>query len=273
MKWVGVLLSLTAGVINGVGFTLQKGALNECSTSTYLTNYKWWIGIGCIVTAELIGGTSFLLLPASVVVALGSTAVVFSAIFSYFFNRETLDSILVIGTISVVTGAVILGIITPASAQIDSTQDLERILSSWTSVVYQTFVVVISIVMMFLLKKISIVTLAFYAAAVSSLTIVWIRPLLLSILLQEHSYLPYVSAAIVGSTAIWAAFVLEPLGLTRYMQTQWVPVHFVACILLFGLAGELVYGDLQNVRWNTFATALPAILLVLWGVFLLTSKR
>ena len=118
----------------------------------------------------------------------------------------------------------------------------------------------------------NLLLLAVYAGLVSSITALWFRPLVTALLNREweafETFVPYTSIGVVAVTGIWAAGVLEPRGLGTFLQSQWIPVHFVSCLLFFGIAGEIVYRDWVDITGPMLTMLLVALANIVWGVFL-----
>ena len=265
-------VAVGAGVVNGIGYTVQRRALLQTSTP-YLRNPVWWAGFSLLLVAEGLGGVSFAVLPASVVVALGSCSVVANVVFASCINKETLTWRTLAGTACILMGTVYIAIVTPPVRELDS-HEYARLLTSLPSIVFHVGVLC---VLYFHRYDMNLYQLAFYAASVSSVTVVWFRPLLRVFLTQDwdafRTFLPYASIAIVSVTGVFAAAYIEPMGLRRFRQTEWVPVHFVACVLAFGVAAEIVYRDWIQADVDAWSVVslVSSLTLVVWGVSLVPA--
>ena len=268
-----VALAVGGGVVNGLGYTVQRRALTQ-ATITYIRNPLWWSGFALLVVAESLGGASFSFLPASVVVALGSCSVVANAFFAYVLNGETLTRQTLTGTACIVLGTVLVAVVTPPVPTLETPSDYVRVLSSPPSIVFHSVVVGFFLALLPFVARFRMYALALYAACISSVTVVWFRPLL-HVVAGMHwdafrTFLPYVSLGIVTFTGVLAAAYVEPMGLRRFRQSQWVPVHFVACVVAFGVAAEVVYQDWIQAAVDASAVVslLTSLTLVVWGVYL-----
>ena len=162
-----------------------------------------------------------------------------------------------------------LALATPdVSDRATTSADFARQLRAPRSVAYHAAALGASVGLSFASQ--SLVGLALYAATVSSVTAVWFRPIASWALTRDDAdVLVGVAAAVVGATGAWAAGVLEPRGLARHPQSRWVPVHFAACLVSFGVAGHVVYDDWAGVeawRWAASACSLVSVCASVWLV-------
>lgn len=262
---LGIGLALGSGVINGGAYTVQRLALLRAGRGSHLRSPRWWGGLLLLLLAEAAGGAAYLFLPAGVVVALSSTAPVSNALLARLVTGERRRGRRVAAaTASIVAGCVSLAAVAPSAAHVPADGFGAR-LARPSSVVYQTLALLHAAqvqVRLSLGRPVSLPLLASYAAALSSVTVVWFRPLL-----SAPWPLALPSLAVVGGTGLLAAAHVEPTGLRRHGQAEWVGVHFVSCLLLFTAASQAVYGDLSlddDLPRLGLATATA-----LWGVVLL----
>lgn len=240
----GVITSIASGFLNGLGYTVQRRVLVN-TEANHLLSITWWFGLSLLLIAETLGGVATVLVPASVVVALSSVSVLTSAVLAAF--TEPCRTGLVLGTAAVIAGSVLFGISIPNS---DAGHDFQADVVSWASLAYHVAAIALCIPIHIWGRQ-NIVSLAAYAGLVSSLTAIWYRPLVALFLQQAWdvfatSPLPYLSILVLAVSGPYAAAYLEPLGLRQFPQTEWIPVHFVSCLLFFTLAGEVVFMDWQR---------------------------
>lgn len=273
MEYWGVAAAVGGGLVNAAGYTVQKRAL-EVTPTTYGRNPRWWGGFALLLVAETLGGVAFALVPAAVAVSLSSVTVVANGLFAA--RTETIECGVVAGSMCVLCGSVMVGLLTPPAEPLPLAL-LEERLSSPSSVLFQSVAAVAAVGLDAYTRRVprTLVSLSFYAAVVSSFTALWFRPIVSFVLNDEWdatSYLPYVAAVIVASTGIWSAAFLEPRGLAAFAQSQWIPVHFVACLVVFGVAGEVVYRDWVGVTAPVVVTLVVALLLLVGGVVLVARS-
>lgn len=271
----GIVAALGGGVVNAVGYTVQRRVLVHAPRA-YLRRPWWWIGFALLLAAETLGGVALALVPASVVVALGSVSVVTSAMLAAL-NGERLNVRTLAATLCIVIGSVLGGLVTPAVDDLPTSQELAMRLESSASIVYHALSACAIVLLHWKTYRrppVSLVVVALYAGIVSSITALWFRPVVTIVLNAEWSsfgtsYVPYVSVAVVALTGTWAAAILEPKGLGTFLQSEWIPVHFVSCLVFFGVAGEVVFRDFRHVDTPTIVTLLVALLNIAWGIAVL----
>lgn len=268
----GVITSLASGVLNGIGYTVQRRVLVNAEVN-HLASITWWFGLSLLIIAETLGGVATVLVPASVVVALSSVSVLTSAVLAAF--TEPCRPGLIMGTASVITGSVLFALAIPNS---DSSYDFQSDVVSWASLAYHV-VAIAACIPIHIWGRQNIVALAAYAGIVSSLTAIWYRPLVALFIQQAWSRfitspLPYLSILVLVISGPYAAAYLEPLGLRQFPQTEWIPVHFVSCLIFFTLAGEVVYMDWQRQSFHPrMLVYLPvAFLNVISGVAVIAKR-
>lgn len=231
-------------MINAVGYTLQKRTLTRVGTQ-YLKAPQWWVGFLLLIAAETLGGVAMVLMPASVVVALGGLSVLFSSLFASVTEPCRLG--LVLATFSITIGSVLFGLSITDGEEVDT---VFGAILSVSSAVYHACAF-LTCLLIHIFRRTRLVYLASYAGIVASVTAIWYRPLVALFLEQRFelftsSPLPYVSVLLLATTGPYTAAYLEPLGLRLYPQTEWIPVHFVACFVFFSIAGEVVYEDWRS---------------------------
>lgn len=272
MEGWGIAAAVGGGLVNALGYTVQKRALKATPT-TYVRNPRWWGGFALLLVAESLGGVAFALVPAAVAVSLSSVTVVANGLFAS--RTETIATSVILGSALVVVGSVMVGVLTP-SAEPLSLAVLETRLASSQSIVFQSVAAVACVGLEVYTRRVprALAALATYAAVTSSFTALWFRPIVTFVLTNEWvaaSYVPYVATAMVVLTGVWSAAVLEPRGLASFPQSQWIPVHFVACLVVFGTAGEVVYRDWVGTDAPAIVVLSVALLVLVFGVVLVSS--
>lgn len=240
-------MSTSSGVLNAVGYTLQKRSI----AGAYLRSPLWWTGLALLLGAETLSGVALTLLPASVVVALNSLSVLFSALLAS--ATEPCRVGLVLATANVVSGGALLGLSVPDDPS--SQQGVFEALASVESLVYHACAGV-ACAAIHVWRRDRIVYLATYAGLVSSVTAAWYRPLVVLVLdgrydLLRTSPIPYVSVLVLVTTGPYAAAYLEARGLRLFPQSEWIPVHFVACLVWFSVSAEVIFGDWQSLTFTS----------------------
>lgn len=274
---LAVSAAIVSGVVNAVGYTVQRHVLLQ-TTTQYLLKPVWWIGFALLIISEALGGFAFALMPASVVVALSSFSILANAFFARFREPPRLQVNL--GSLCILIGSVNLGMITPIHSNSQDVEFFINALQTLESVIYQMCVLLVCIVLhlyLFRFKHKQILLLALYASLVSSITALWFRPLVAIVVngnwISLTDPLFYVAVVIVAVTGSYAAAFLEPAGLGMFLQSEWIPVHFVFCLLVFGTSGEIVYKDWytsEEAHPRVFIVLTHALICIIYGVALIT---
>ena len=241
----GIVTAVLSGVVNAIGYTIQKKALDRVGTG-YLKSPMWWLGIVLLIGAETLSGVAMVLMPVSVVVALNSLSVLFSSIFASF--NEPCRPGLVASTLCIVVGSVLFGL-TVTDNEV-SYKVFESILST-QSIVYHVSAFVIC-VLIHMFRRTQLVYWAAYAGIVSSVTAMWYRPLVALFMDQRFSLflespLPYISILLLITTAPYAAGYLEATGLRLY------PLLRTGCLLENDRCGNfLLRRHLWMMSWRAW---------------------
>ena len=264
LSWWGIALGLTAAVVNSVGTLVQKLAHNDEARAgrpggSYLASRRWWLGFGLITASEVAMGSSYGFAPAAVVAPMGSTTVVASTALAVGVLDERLDWRLLLACVLIVAGTVLLAASTPAASLTLSDRELARALLA--SPRAAAFLTSTGLALLALRawsparEGLRLIRTATLAALVSSWTVVAVRGVASMLAHAPDDCRACGCASTLASptlwfllavtvfSAFWAGGVIEQRGIARYDQTQWVPVHFCVCALLFSLSSALVYGD------------------------------
>ena len=285
----GFLFSITAGFLNSFAISIQKNVLDKMPDKYYYEK-KWWAGFIMLISAEILGAASFSLLPSSIAVGLSSFAIL--GILFFARKKEPITTGFICGALSIITASFLNGLVTPPEKTFETFSSLSAFLTSINSIIFHTIILFICGLLhyFYIIRKIERYQLfgfAFYAACVSSITIIWARTFVTQIISipndcnKNHcnstlkNWLLYVSGIVTGLTGLWAAGYIEQIGLTKNPQTVWFPIHFVSCVLTFSLAGVFIYDDWSvfNPSVKTVILLLYSLLLYVWGVFMITLKR
>jgi len=269
MAEVGIGAALAGGIANALAYTIQRKALED-EPRKYVCRATWWLGIGILLVAEALGGLAYAYIPAATVVALESVSLVANSAIVVWRGARC-DVHLVVGTSYILWGAIVLSLASPHVQLPPDTASFERLLYSNQSLAYYAIAFALGGVLhcVAFVRNESLIGLALYASIVSSVTVMWFRPLM-TFALNGTLWSAPISFTlpalfIVLITGGWSAAVVEPRGLATYCPSQWVPVHFVSCLVTFGIAGQLVYGDWQYVH-SPAALAAALIILVTFPV-------
>ena len=276
----GFIAGASAGIFNSIGLSIQKNVHRK--NITYYKDFTWWLGFFMLIFAELLGSISYGFIAAYIVVSLSALSIVGSLLISSC--NESLTFVSILGTLSIIVGCLLSAVIVPSEKSVETIEELKKYIFSWSSLIYQVSVVIVCAMLhlvYFKLKK-NIIIIASYAAFVSSITIIWAKCLVLLLLkyfLNDENnvfqdWLIYVSFIIVCFTGIYSAGILEQVGLKEYNQSDWVPVHFVMCLISFLLAGIIVFDELIILSDAlSVSIFINFILLFIWGVCIISISH
>lgn len=93
--------------------------------------------------------TAYALAPASLVTPLGALSVLVSAILATRFLDETLNLLGKIGCVLCILGSTVIVIHAPAEGEVDNLEDLGRMLTETGFIIYMTFVLITSCLLIF----------------------------------------------------------------------------------------------------------------------------
>lgn len=280
-SYVGVGLAVGAGMLNAMGLNLQKAGLtsNVVLTSSYLGEPVWWTGFGLILASEACNSVAYGFAPASIVSALGATTVVFSVLLRRIFLGTVLTTTQMAGTVSVVVGCVLLSVAVPESTQLLALSDIARTFTSRNFVAF-AFSTLIVIALLSSVETRRAWQLALLSALVSSWTVVCTRGIVVVFALFHDDcrtcgcvntlFSPLFVCLCVGAvaSAVWAGGVIEQQGLARFSPTVWVPIHYFACAVCFGVASAWVYDDFVSMSWRAWVAVAVGGTTCVWGILL-----
>ncbi|KAJ9469002.1 putative magnesium transporter NIPA4 [Diplonema papillatum] len=113
LVWMGTGLVIAASFVSCFGVNLQKWAHNvneawapEERVSMY-KNWRWWLGIGCMILASVLDMVALPFVPLSRVAALGASTIVANIIITPLFLKEKLTGHDIVGCIITVAGTAI----------------------------------------------------------------------------------------------------------------------------------------------------------------------
>eukprot|EP00659_Diplonema_papillatum_P015261 gene15261-23308_t len=107
---MGTLLVIAASFVSCFGVNLQKWAHNvndACAAGdrqTMMKNWRWWLGIVCMIMGSLMDMAALPFVPLSRVAALGASTIVANIIITPIFLKETLTKHDIVGCIVTVVG-------------------------------------------------------------------------------------------------------------------------------------------------------------------------
>lgn len=279
---VGVLLAICAGCVNAAGLSLQKQGHRDQDllTLTYLTSRTWWAGFVFILASEMMSSVAYGFAPASVVSALGATTVFFSTSIALTVGGEKLTAYKSMGLAILVEASVLLAVVSPDTHRVYDEADLRAFYAAPHSIAY--FVASASTVLGLLASRhiltdrslFHLARIALSAALVSSWTVIAVRGALVIVFscgtcgCITQSWLFWTQAVVVVVTALGAGGFIEQEGIAKFDQIFWVPVHYAACAILFGLSSTVVYSEFGAItQWGGVVVSIGACL---WSIFLLS---
>tara|TARA_A100001015_G_C14964209_1_gene702210 strand:- start:464 stop:1327 length:864 start_codon:yes stop_codon:yes gene_type:complete len=280
----GIIAALLSGLFSSVAFTVQKTQLSV-TPMYYYYEKKWWFGFTILFVSGLLKSFSYTIIPASVVVSLS----IISLPLNYFFsrNKEKCKISIIGGTICIILGSVMLSMAVPSSKFIEDINTLQKKLLSPKSVIYHGIVFITCIILHYFIypkenasTKIQLLGLSIYSSLSHSIAIVWAKSLLIVIININNNccshllWIPYVGFVISIILGFWSVAFVEQKGLCSYMQTKWVPIHFITSLLSFTVAGILVFDEWIYLKFSnpTIAILTSSSFILIWGVVLVASS-
>jgi hypothetical protein len=139
-------------VAGNVGVNMQKAAHlrleAEAGGGSYMSSPMWWWGLGAVIGGALADFVALGIAEQSLVTALGgATTLVVNVLLAKYWQQETLDPFDILGVGMIVSGAVIISVVSPHS----ETYTLEELVSFSSApgfIIYLILTVVIIIILM-----------------------------------------------------------------------------------------------------------------------------
>ena len=279
----GIIAALLSGLFSSVAFTIQKNQLSDTPTYYYYEK-RWWFGFMILFVSGLLKSFSYTVIPASVVISLSIISLPLNYLFSQ--NKGKCRFSILGGTICIIVGSVMVSLVVPTSKTIEDINTLQKKLLSPKSVIYHAFVFITCLVIHYFIypkqnatTKIQLIGLSIYSSISHSIAIVWAKALFIVFMNIENNcclhilWIPYVGFIISVILGFWSVAFVEQKGLSSYMQTKWVPVHFITSLVSFTAAGILVFDEWDHIKISnpTIAILTSSSVILIWGVVLVAS--
>lgn len=277
---VGIILSTSSGILNGIGLNIQKISHKNQVSLMYFESIRWWLGFLFITISEVMTGVSYGFAPAAVVSSLGSVTIITNLVLAKFILNEVVTNVQVMGTLTIVAGSALLAITTPESYVVFSPLLLIETYTSYRTIGYLSFSVVSIALFIYGRKRerFQFVRLILFSSIVSSWTVISLRGLFSLIVYLPTcsqiymSALPWILLFVLLSSAIWAGAFLEQKGLAKFNQSVWVPVHYTACSIIFGLSSSFIYDEISYISTKSLISMTFGSFLCIVGVLQISFK-
>ncbi|XP_034972206.1 magnesium transporter NIPA2 isoform X1 [Zootoca vivipara] len=157
--YIGLVLAMSSSLFIGGSFILKKKGLLRLARKgsmragqgghAYLKEWLWWAGLLSMGTGEVANFAAYAFAPATLVTPLGALSVLVSAILSSYFLNEKLNLHGKVGCLLSVLGTTVMVIHAPQEEAVETLNEISHKLGDPGFVVFATFVVIVSLIMIF----------------------------------------------------------------------------------------------------------------------------
>ncbi|XP_003218833.1 magnesium transporter NIPA2 [Anolis carolinensis] len=157
--YIGLVLAMSSSFFIGGSFILKKKGLLRLARKgsmragqgghAYLKEWLWWAGLLSMGAGEVANFAAYAFAPATLVTPLGALSVLVSAILSSYFLNEKLNLHGKIGCLLSILGSTVMVIHAPQEEEVETLNEMSHKLGDPGFVVFATFVVIVSLIMIF----------------------------------------------------------------------------------------------------------------------------
>ncbi|KAJ7319668.1 hypothetical protein JRQ81_019179 [Phrynocephalus forsythii] len=157
--YIGLVLAMSSSIFIGGSFILKKKGLLRLARKgsmragqgghAYLKEWLWWAGLLSMGAGEVANFAAYAFAPATLVTPLGALSVLVSAILSSYFLNEKLNLHGKLGCLLSILGSTVMVIHAPQEEEIETLDEISRKLGDPGFVVFATFIVIVSLIMIF----------------------------------------------------------------------------------------------------------------------------
>lgn len=157
--YIGLALAMSSSLFIGGSFILKKKGLLRLAKKgsmragqgghAYLKEWLWWAGLLSMGAGEVANFAAYAFAPATLVTPLGALSVLVSAILSSYFLHEKLNLHGKLGCLLSVLGSTVMVIHAPQEELVETLPDIAKKLADPGFVVFATFIVIISLILIF----------------------------------------------------------------------------------------------------------------------------
>ncbi|XP_020652443.3 magnesium transporter NIPA2 [Pogona vitticeps] len=157
--YIGLVLAMSSSLFIGGSFILKKKGLLRLAGKgsmragqgghAYLKEWLWWAGLLSMGAGEVANFAAYAFAPATLVTPLGALSVLVSAILSSYFLNEKLNLHGKIGCLLSILGSTVMVIHAPQEEEVETLDEISHKLGDPGFVVFATFIVIVSLIMIF----------------------------------------------------------------------------------------------------------------------------
>ncbi|KAG2457146.1 magnesium transporter NIPA2 [Polypterus senegalus] len=157
--YIGLVLAVSSSLFIGGSFILKKKGLLRLAKKgsmragqgghAYLKEWLWWAGLLSMGMGEAANFAAYAFAPATLVTPLGALSVLVSAILSSYFLNERLNLHGKLGCLLSILGSTVMVIHAPQEEEVENLEDMNSKLADPGFVVFATFVVIVSLILIF----------------------------------------------------------------------------------------------------------------------------
>ncbi|CAH8584632.1 unnamed protein product [Schistosoma rodhaini] len=158
--YIGLCLALLSTLFIGTSFIFKKLALRRSSRNglsagdgslSYLCEWMWWMGFILMGIGEFANFVAYTFAPAILVTPLGALSVLVSALLSVRFLNEHLNCIGGFGCCVCILGSTLIVLHAPKEQNLTSLHEMWSRATDPSFIIYSLFVILLSIVLIFIL--------------------------------------------------------------------------------------------------------------------------
>ncbi|GCC35125.1 magnesium transporter NIPA2 [Chiloscyllium punctatum] len=157
--YVGLALAISSSIFIGGSFILKKKGLLRLAKKgsmragqgghAYLKEWLWWAGLLSMGAGEAANFAAYAFAPATLVTPLGALSVLVSAVLSSYFLNERLNLHGKLGCFLSIVGSTVMVIHAPQEEEVETIQEMAVKLKDPGFVVFATFVITVSLILIF----------------------------------------------------------------------------------------------------------------------------
>ncbi|MFW9924059.1 MAG: DMT family transporter [Candidatus Thorarchaeota archaeon] len=291
---LAIFLGILSYSLLNVGMGLQKKAAAELpkidktgvgkNFKNFFTNKTWLIGFSMVQIQWIFLTLALDLAPISVITPLMSVGMVTLVIFSYFYLKEKISRIEIIGIIAIIIGIVILGITNPETEVTQNLVEICACFAGWEGIVFLSisFVLSIGLLLLSILRKYKNADILFGISAgiTDALGAVFLKAVMGGADFNDASVLK----ASVVSWEWWTFMIIMIIfngTATIYLQVAYqrgkavivAPIFSVFAMLTPVLAGVIIFNDwailiIEGTVWKLILKMVSLIVIVAGAIIL-----
>ncbi|ONK55546.1 uncharacterized protein A4U43_UnF1720 [Asparagus officinalis] len=155
----GFALALLSSGFIGASFIIKKKGLRRAAAASgvragvggyaYLLEPLWWGGMITMIVGEVANFVAYAFAPAVLVTPLGALSIIVSAFLAHFMLKEKLQDLGILGCVMCIAGSVVIVVHAPQEKAITSVQEIWRLATQISFLLYVASVIVLVFVLVF----------------------------------------------------------------------------------------------------------------------------